>query len=109
MFRDGLRKRSFRLIRQGDILKLIRTRCKYLPCGSGLKVAILVLICGFAALRGRAAERLEFTRMLAHWSGYASPEYLSFVDEAKPEVAQVGFYGAHFWSLVDTPFGGGYP
>lgn len=47
--------------------------------------------------------------MIAHWSGYAGSNYLPFVDEAKPEVAQVGFYGAHFWSLADTPFGAGYP
>jgi len=56
-----------------------------------------------------AAERFEFTRMIAHWSGYADPGYLPFVDDVKPEVAQVGFYGAHFWSLADTPFGSGYP
>jgi len=56
-----------------------------------------------------AAERFEFTRLIAHWSGYADPGYLSFVDDAKPEVAQVGFYGAHFWSLADTPQGSGYP
>ena len=56
-----------------------------------------------------AAERFEFTRMIAHWAGYAHPDYLSFVDDAKPEVVQVGFYGAHFWSLADTPYGGGYP
>ncbi len=55
------------------------------------------------------SPRFEFTRLIAHWSGYADPGYLSFVDEAKPEIAQVGFYGAHFWSLADTPFGGGYP
>ncbi len=47
--------------------------------------------------------------MIAHWSDYSDPSYLAFVDEAKPEVAQVGFYGAHFWSLVDTPFGSEYP
>ena len=56
-----------------------------------------------------AAERFEFTRMIAHWADYADPGYLSFIEEAKPEVAQVGFYGAHFWSLADTPFGSGYP
>ena len=55
------------------------------------------------------AERFEFTRLIAHWAGYANPEYLAFVDEAKPEVAQVGFYGAHFWSLADTSYGSGYP
>jgi hypothetical protein len=47
--------------------------------------------------------------MVAHWADYADPGYLPFIEEAKPEVVQVGFYGAHFWSLVDTPFGGGYP
>ena len=55
------------------------------------------------------AERLEFTRLIAHWAGYADPAYLRFVDDAKPEIVQVGFYGAHFWSLADTPFGSGYP
>jgi hypothetical protein len=47
--------------------------------------------------------------MVAHWADYADPGYLSFIEEARPEVAQIGFYGAHFWSLADTPFGGGYP
>jgi hypothetical protein len=56
-----------------------------------------------------AADRLEFTRLIAHWSGYADPGYLPFVEDVKPEVAQVGFYGAHFWSLADTPQGSGYP
>jgi hypothetical protein len=56
-----------------------------------------------------AAHRLEFTRMIAHWSDYADPGYLPFVDDAKPEVVQVGFYGAHFWSLAHTAFGSGYP
>jgi hypothetical protein len=56
-----------------------------------------------------AAEPFEFTRLIAHWSGYTDPGYLSFVDDARPEVAQVGFYGAHFWSLADTTSYGGYP
>jgi hypothetical protein len=56
-----------------------------------------------------ASQRFEFTRLIAHWSGYANPGYLPFVDDVKPEVVQVGFYGAHFWSLADTPYGSGYP
>ena len=56
-----------------------------------------------------AFKPFEFTRLIAHWSGYSDPGYLSFVDDVKPEIAQVGFYGAHFWSLADTPFGKGYP
>ena len=40
---------------------------------------------------------------------FPSPKVMLFIEEAKPEVVQVGFYGAHFWSLADTPFGSGYP
>jgi len=74
-----------------------------------------MLLCCAAALWGpgvpaaHSAPRFEFTRLIAHWSGYANPGYLSFVDDVKPEVAQVGFYGAHFWSLADTTSYGGYP
>ncbi|MSU76890.1 MAG: hypothetical protein EXS16_02225 [Gemmataceae bacterium] len=47
--------------------------------------------------------------MIAHWTDYAHPEYLDFVGEARPEIVQVGFYGAHFWSLAHTPQYKGYP
>jgi uncharacterized repeat protein (TIGR03806 family) len=57
----------------------------------------------------RARPSFEFTRMIAHWDGYGDPRYLEFIDAAKPELVQVGFYGAHFWSLADTPWGSGYP
>ena len=57
-----------------------------------------------------APERpLEFTTMIAHWANYAHEDYLPFVKEARPELAQVGFYGAHYWSLAHTKHGGGYP
>lgn len=56
-----------------------------------------------------APPRFEFTRMVAHWTDYADKDYLTFIDECRPEVAQVGFYGAHFWSLAHTPHGQGYP
>lgn len=55
------------------------------------------------------AKRFEFTRMLAHWDQYADPDYLEFVRDAEPQVVQLGFYGAHFWSLAQTPQFGGYP
>jgi hypothetical protein len=65
------------------------------------------------ALSGRSPaqpkDRLEFTRLVAHWAEYSDPGYLSFIEDAKPEIAQVGFYGAHFWSLAHTAFGNGYP
>src|SRR5207248_10952709 len=63
----------------------------------------------FCAQVSIAAERLEFTRMVAHWAGYGDTNYLPFIDDVKPEIAQVGFYGAHFWSLADTTSYGGYP
>ncbi len=56
-----------------------------------------------------AEQAYSFTRLVAHWSEYGRDDYLQFLEEAKPEVAQVGFYGAHFWSLANTPHGKGYP
>jgi len=67
------------------------------------------LLTALSTIASPAAERFEFTRLVAHWADYADPGYLPFIDESKPEVVQVGFYGAHFWSLADTPFGSGYP
>src|SRR2546425_12797397 len=74
-----------------------------------LQLARVFTYCVLLAGAAHATERFEFTRLIAHWSGYADPGYLPFIDEAKPEIAQVGFYGAHFWSLAHTPFGKGYP
>ena len=54
-------------------------------------------------------QRVEFTRLVAHWDQYSDADYLPFIEEAKPEIAQVGFYGAHFWSMAHTPQGKGYP
>ena len=49
------------------------------------------------------AERLEFTRMIVHWRQYLEPGYLEFIEEAEPEIVQVGFYGADFWTLAHLP------
>jgi hypothetical protein len=75
-----------------------------------LTAGILVLTLGVVP-RGEAGDpsRFEFTRLVAHWAEYADPEYLKFIEEARPEVAQVGFYGGHFWSLGHTPQYNGYP
>jgi hypothetical protein len=51
----------------------------------------------------------RFNRMFAHWVEYDKPDYLAIIDDAKPELVQVGFYGAHFYSLAHTPYGKGYP
>ncbi len=79
------------------------------------RLSIPAVLIGFGlgmtyAHRAVAAEpRFEFTRMVAHWSQYGEPEYLDFVDQAKPELVQLGFYGGHFWSLSHTPQFAGYP
>jgi hypothetical protein len=77
---------------------------------SPVTIGVLVLLLGLSA-RGQAADppRFDFTRLLAHWAEYESPDYLKFVEEAQPDVAQVGFYGGHFWSLGHTPQYNGYP
>lgn len=75
-------------------------------------VAITPARGGFAEERTSASAprpRLEFQRMVAHWSDYGDPGYLDFIDAARPQVAQIGFYGAHFWSLAHTPQYAGYP
>ena len=68
----------------------------------GIQVAV-------AAAYPQPAPRLEFRRLVAHWVDYGDPGYLTFIDDAKPEIAQVGFYGGHFWSLAHTPQYKGYP
>src|SRR5688500_7247114 len=66
---------------------------------------------GFSATAQQAAPhpRFEFTRLVAHWDQYGGEDYLTFIKDAEPDVAQLGFYGAHFWSLAGTPHGKGYP
>ncbi len=51
----------------------------------------------------------ELTTLVAHWAEYDKPDYLRFIEESQPDVAQVGFYGGHFWSLGHTPQYSGYP
>ena len=70
---------------------------------------LILWLCSLPLLSQPPGDRFEFTRMIAHWANYADPDYLSFVDDAQPDVAQLGFYGAHFWSLAHTPAYKGYP
>ena len=71
-----------------------------------LILPLLFSVCGCQSTPQRP---LEFTTMIAHWANYAHADYLPFVKEARPELAQVGFYGGHYWSLAHTKHGGGYP
>jgi len=75
-----------------------------------LAVGILaVLLASAAPVAAADPPRFEFTRLVAHWAEYGDPDYLRFIEDARPDVAQVGFYGAHFWSLGHTPQYNGYP
>ena len=67
---------------------------------------LLVLV---ASAKAADPPRFEFTKLVAHWAEYGDPAYLKFIEEAQPDVAQVGFYGAHFWSLGHTAQYNGYP
>jgi hypothetical protein len=58
---------------------------------------------GRQVVTAASPPRLEFSRMLVHWSQYIDPGYLSFVDEVQPEVVQAGFYGVDFWALAHVP------
>jgi dienelactone hydrolase len=63
----------------------------------------------YAFIDRHLGPRADFTRMIAHWAEYAGDDYLKFVEDAKPEVCQIGFYGGHFYSLAHTPQYNGYP
>lgn len=76
---------------------------------SCIVVALGCVPCLAPFFPARAEEAFQFTRLVAHWSDYDTQDYLAFVDDARPEVVQVGFYGAHFWSLAHTEVHGGYP
>jgi len=70
---------------------------------------LLLLPWFFLGCQSTPVRPLEFNTMIAHWANYAHKDYLPFVKEARPELAQVGFYGAHYWSLSHTKHGAGYP
>ena len=81
--------------------------CRIILCA--FSMSIILLIVGDRSITAADPPRLEFTRMVAHWAKYDDPEYLAFIDEAEPELVQLGFYGGHFWSLAHTDSYKGYP
>jgi len=75
-----------------------------------LLLMVLALLVSLSALPAPAQQKDNwFNTIVAHWAEYSDPQYLPFLGEAKPEIAQVGFYGLTFYSLAHTPFGKGYP
>jgi hypothetical protein len=85
------------------------TRREFTSLGITALPALAVLAgCGETPASSRtesAADqsRLEFTRMTVHWQDYVRPGYLEFLRDIKPEIVQVGFYGADFWTLAHMP------
>src|SRR6266853_863283 len=82
-----------------------------LPPLQSLVACALLLVPAFHKLHADPAPASDrwFNTLVAHWTDYGTPEYLDFLAEAKPEIAQVGFYGVTFYSVAHTPFGKGYP
>ena len=81
----------------------------FLVCSATFFSATVFLNSKLSAEEPKQPPRLEFTRMVGHLSDWKDDSYPDFVSEAQVEIAQHGFYGAHFWSLVHTPAFGGYP
>jgi len=71
--------------------------------------AVLLSSLMVSGAMSRAAEPFWFNTLVAHWTDYGTPDYLDFIGEAKPQLAQVGFYGVTFYSVAHTKFGKGYP
>lgn len=65
-----------------------------------LAISIALMLAAGCAQPPAPPERFEFTRLVAHWQDYVQPGYLEFIDAIQPEVVQVGFYGADFFSLA---------
>jgi len=51
----------------------------------------------------------HFNTFLVSWGGTTSPEFRSFIEAARPEIVQVGFYGPLFHGYADNPKSTGYP
>ncbi len=81
---------------------------RIVPCAAIILLAMLVRGSLLTA-DDKPPARVEFTRLIAHWAEYADDDYLKFVEDAKPDVCQIGFYGGHFYSLAHTKEYKGYP
>lgn len=84
-------------------------RCVFVQSARCAAVTILVLVVLAGSASADDSKALRFNRLVAHWIDYGRPDYLTFIEEAKPEIVQVGFHGGHFYSLAHTPHGKGYP
>jgi hypothetical protein len=83
-----------------------RMNSRFLPAAA---LALVLPLAARSATPPAPADSRWFNTMVAHWTDYGVPEYVEFLRDARPEVAQVGFYGVTFHSLAHTPAYKGYP
>lgn len=50
----------------------------------------------------------DFRTFFVAWGDTTEPEFYRFLDEVKPEIVQVGFYGPMFHGYADNPASTGY-
>ena len=54
-------------------------------------------------------QKKYFNRYVALLAMAGDPAFISFLEEARPQVVQMGFYGPQLYALGDTELGSGYP
>ena len=83
------------------------TRREFTSLGIGALPLMAFLGCGEDPVAppesGAAPARFEATRMTVHWQDYVKPGYVEFLRDTQPEIVQVGFYGADFYTLAHMP------
>ena len=75
-----------------------------------MKYLLLLCLCVLliAPLQAKQPPSIWFNTLVANWPDYAKPEFLQFLHDAKPEVAQVGFYRLSYYSFVPNAMIKGY-
>ena len=56
-----------------------------------------------------SGQKKYFNRYVALLAMAGDPAFVSFLEEARPQVVQMGFYGPQLYALGDTELGSGYP
>ena len=56
-----------------------------------------------------SAQKKYFNRYVALLAMAGDPAFISFLEEARPQVVQMGFYGPQLYAFGDTELGSGYP
>ena len=56
-----------------------------------------------------SGQKKYFNRYVALLAMAGDPAFTSFLEEARPQVVQMGFYGPQLYAFGDTELGSGYP